>query len=183
MIELGVLKSFDPIDYRAEVQLVGSLTTYFDDVPVARNITALQMSAGRHVLLATPGDNPKDACVIAVWDRAEGGGGASFKEDTMTGTTTNDYADALDWDSRGFNTKSITIKNTGDTNSLDYKLLVRYSDYDGGDDQEELSESTLDQGETALLHLNKAYSRIKLQVKSTVADQHTTYEIDYLGNA
>lgn len=75
MIELAILKSFDSTDYRAEVQLTGSLTTYLDDIPVARNIASSQMTAGRMVALLLPGDNPRDAAVIAVWDRAAGGGG------------------------------------------------------------------------------------------------------------
>lgn len=55
--------------------MAGSIAAYLDNIPVARNIAATQMVAGRHVILAIPGDNPKDACVIAVWAGAAGGGG------------------------------------------------------------------------------------------------------------
>ena len=75
MIEVAILKSFDSTDYRAEVQLAGSLSAYFDDVPVARNIAASQMTVGRLVLVISPDDNPRNAAVVAVWDRAAGGGG------------------------------------------------------------------------------------------------------------
>ena len=75
MISLGTLKSFNSTDYRAEVQLAGSIAAYLDNIPVARNIAASQMVAGRHVIVAIPGGNPKDACVVAVWDAAAGGGG------------------------------------------------------------------------------------------------------------
>jgi len=67
MIEVGVLKNFDSGIYKAGVQLAGSLTTYFDDVSVARNIASGEMITGRHVILALPQDNPKDVVVIAVF--------------------------------------------------------------------------------------------------------------------
>ena len=75
MLNLGTLKSFNSTDYRAEVQLAGSMAAYLDNIPVARNIASDQMTVGRHVILAIPQGNPKDACVIAVWDGSAGGGG------------------------------------------------------------------------------------------------------------
>ena len=57
------------------MQLAGSMAAYLDNIPVARNIASDQMTVGRHVILAIPQGNPKDACVIAVWDGAAGGGG------------------------------------------------------------------------------------------------------------
>ena len=67
MIELGILKTFDSGTYKAGVQLAGSLTTYFDNVNVARNIASGEMIADRHVILAVPQDNPRDAVVVAVF--------------------------------------------------------------------------------------------------------------------
>jgi hypothetical protein len=67
MIEIGVLKNFDSGTYKAGVQLVGSVTTYFDDINVARNIASGEMITGRHVILAVPEGNPRDAVVIAVF--------------------------------------------------------------------------------------------------------------------
>ena len=67
MLEIGILKNFDSGTYKAGVQLAGSLTTYFDDVNVARNIASGEMITGRHVILAVPQDNPRDAVVIAVF--------------------------------------------------------------------------------------------------------------------
>jgi len=67
MVELAILKNFDSGTYKAGVQLAGSLTTYFDDVNVARNIASADMITGRHVILAIPGGNPRDAVVIAVF--------------------------------------------------------------------------------------------------------------------
>ena len=67
MIEVGILKNFDSGTYKAGVQLAGSLTTYFDGVSVAKNIPSSAMVIGNYVILAVPGDNPRDACVIATW--------------------------------------------------------------------------------------------------------------------
>jgi hypothetical protein len=67
VIEVGVLKTFDAINYKAGVQLAGSLTTYFDHINVARNIPSAEMTIGRRVIVVVPEGNPKDAVVIAVF--------------------------------------------------------------------------------------------------------------------
>jgi len=67
MIEIGVLKNFDSGTYTATVQLTASLTTYFDNINVARNIATAEMVTGRHVILVIPGGNPRDAVVIGVF--------------------------------------------------------------------------------------------------------------------
>ena len=67
MIEIAILKNYDEESHRAGVQLMGSLTTYLDHINVARNIPPDEMTAGRRVILAMPGGNPKDAVVIAVF--------------------------------------------------------------------------------------------------------------------
>ena len=67
MIEIAILKNFDISTYKAGVQLAGSLTTYFDDITVAANIPSLALVVGNYVIVAIPGGNPRDACVIAAW--------------------------------------------------------------------------------------------------------------------
>ncbi len=67
MISIGTLKSFNATDYRAEVQLAGSIAAYLDNIPVARNIASAQMIVGRHVIVVIPEGNPKDAVIIAVF--------------------------------------------------------------------------------------------------------------------
>lgn len=67
MIEVAILKNFDSGTYKAGVQLAGSVTTYFDNTNVARNIASGEMITGRHVILAVPESNPRDAVVIAVF--------------------------------------------------------------------------------------------------------------------
>jgi len=76
MIEVGILKNFDSGPYKAGVQLAGSLTTYFDDISVAKNIPSSALVIGNYVILAIPGGNPRDACVIATWPQGSPGGGA-----------------------------------------------------------------------------------------------------------
>jgi len=66
MIHIGILKAWHLATYTADVQLTVS-ATYFDGVPVARNISSGEMTAGRHVIIAVPGDNPADAVVIGVF--------------------------------------------------------------------------------------------------------------------
>ena len=76
MLEIGILKNFDSGTYKAGVQLAGSLTTYFDDISVAKNIPSSALVIGNYVILAIPGGNPRDACVIATWPQGSPGGGA-----------------------------------------------------------------------------------------------------------
>ena len=66
MIEVGILKKWDSVNYQADVQLTTS-ATYFDRIAVARNIASGDMVIGRHVIIAVPDANPKDAVVIAVF--------------------------------------------------------------------------------------------------------------------
>ena len=74
LLELAILKNFDTGTYKAGVQLAGSLTAYFDDVPVSRSIPTSALVIGNRVILAIPGDNPKDAVVIATWPQGSPGG-------------------------------------------------------------------------------------------------------------
>jgi hypothetical protein len=67
MLEIAILKNFNSGTYKAGVQLAGSIPTYFDAVNVARNIASGEMITGRHVILAVPDSNPRDAVVIAVF--------------------------------------------------------------------------------------------------------------------
>ena len=67
MIQIGILKNFDSGTYKAGVQLAGSLTTYFDNLNVARNIASGDMVIGRSVIVVIPQGNPRDAVVIAVF--------------------------------------------------------------------------------------------------------------------
>ncbi|HEY54862.1 MAG TPA: hypothetical protein G4N91_01085 [Dehalococcoidia bacterium] len=64
----AVLKSFDSGDYTATVQLTGSHKAYLEDIAVARNIAAAEMTAGRKVaVIFFDEHNAKDALVAAVY--------------------------------------------------------------------------------------------------------------------
>ena len=84
MLQIGTLKGFNSTDYRAEVQLAGSMAAYLDNIPVARNINAAAMAIGNFVLVAIPEDNPKDACVVATWP-----GGTSYDPEISQPTPEN----------------------------------------------------------------------------------------------
>lgn len=73
MLELGILKTWNSTTCKAGVQLVGSLTTYLDDIAVATNIAPEAMTVGNYVLVAIPGGNPRDACIVASWPAGSSG--------------------------------------------------------------------------------------------------------------
>ncbi len=64
----AVLKSFNPGDYTATIQLAGSYKTYLGGIAVARNIAAAEMAAGRKVVVIFLDEhNTKEAVVVAVY--------------------------------------------------------------------------------------------------------------------
>ncbi len=64
----GVLKSFNPGDYTATVQLSGSYKVYLEGIAVARNLPASEMSAGRKIaVIFFDEHNAKDAVIVAVY--------------------------------------------------------------------------------------------------------------------
>jgi len=64
----AVLKSFNSGNYTATVQLAGSYKVYLEDVSVARNLPAAEMTTGRKTaVLFFDEYNPKEAVVVAVY--------------------------------------------------------------------------------------------------------------------
>ena len=98
MLELGILKTWNATTYKAGVQLVGSLTTYLDDISVATNIPSSAMVIGNYVLVAIPGGNPRDACVVASWPAGSSGGGGGTKIQDADGDTSWDVEQSADED-------------------------------------------------------------------------------------
>ncbi len=103
-----------------------------------------------------------------------------------TGTTTNVYADAMDWITQTMSRKSILLKNTHALNGLHYKLLTQMTLTVSKDTQdpvqdEKVAETVLAAGEVVEFLYNRAYARMILQVKAEVADSQATYRIDRLG--
>lgn len=67
-LKKATLKSFSQADYTATVQLSGSLKVYLEDVTVARNLPAGEMTAGRKVAVLFFNEfNAREALVIAVY--------------------------------------------------------------------------------------------------------------------
>lgn len=67
MQKKAILQSFDVGTYTATVQVYGSLATFLTAVPVNRAIPAVEMVAGRTVLLTFFDEsNPSDAMVTGV---------------------------------------------------------------------------------------------------------------------
>jgi hypothetical protein len=96
MLELGILKTWDADTHKAGVQLVGSLTTYLDNIAVATNIAPQAMVLYNYVLVAIPGGNPRDACVVASWPAgSSGGGGGVTDHGELTGLGDDDHSQYL----------------------------------------------------------------------------------------
>jgi len=63
-----MLKSFNSGAYTATVQLASSYKVYLEDVAVARNLPAAEMTSGRKVaVIFFDKHNVKEAVVIAVY--------------------------------------------------------------------------------------------------------------------
>ncbi|MBI2887420.1 MAG: hypothetical protein HYY02_09445 [Chloroflexi bacterium] len=67
-IRKGTLKAFDNTTKKATVQMDGSLSLYLTEVPVSRELTSAEMTAGRTVAIAFFDEgNPEDAMVVGVF--------------------------------------------------------------------------------------------------------------------
>ncbi|RJQ38022.1 MAG: hypothetical protein C4555_05540 [Dehalococcoidia bacterium] len=67
-LKKAVLKSFSQESYTATVQLSGSLKAYLEDIAVARNLPAAEMTAGRKVaVIFFDETNAGEALVVAVY--------------------------------------------------------------------------------------------------------------------
>jgi len=64
----AILKSFNSSNYTSTIQLSASYKVYLEDVAVARNLPAAEMTAGRKVaVIFFDEHNAKEAVVIAVY--------------------------------------------------------------------------------------------------------------------
>jgi len=64
----AVLKSFNPGDYTATIQLSGSYKAYLEGIAVARNLPAGEMAVGRKLaVMFFDEHNIKEAVVVAVY--------------------------------------------------------------------------------------------------------------------
>jgi len=67
-IRRGVLHAFDSANYKATVEIAGSIAVWLSGIPVARNIASGELVAGRNVcVIFFDAANPNDAVLTAVW--------------------------------------------------------------------------------------------------------------------
>ncbi len=67
-LKKAILKSFDSGSYTATIQLAGSHKAYLEDIAVARNLPAAEMTTGRKVAVVFfDENNAGEAAVIAVY--------------------------------------------------------------------------------------------------------------------
>ena len=94
-----------------------------------------------------------------------------------TGTTTEAYADALDWKAEELGQKTILLKNTHASASLKYKLSGYVAE--DGVARELVTGTTLLAGEIAEFHYDRQWHRLVLQVID--GSGHAGYQLDYEG--
>ena len=106
-------------------------------------------------------------------------GASGYEEDSDTGTTTNAWAEALDWDTRELSDKTILLTNTDPANSLNYRVYTRT--YYNGLNFLEVAAATLAPAAQARVALNNEYARVIVQVIDTAPPAHADYQIDWIG--
>jgi hypothetical protein len=68
MLKKGVLRAWDNVNWKADVELAGSTRHRLLAIPVARNIASAEMTTGRNVAVAFFDESsPADAVVVAVY--------------------------------------------------------------------------------------------------------------------
>jgi hypothetical protein len=78
LIKRGVVKSYSASTHMASVQIAGSLEVWLTSIPVATDIPAADVIAGREcAVLFFTDDNPDDAVVITVHGALPSGGGGT----------------------------------------------------------------------------------------------------------
>jgi hypothetical protein len=98
--------------------------------------------------------------------------------DTKIGVTSNSWA-GLEWKCADFMEKTLIITNTHDTNSLDYRCIVRAES--DGVDAEEIASTSLAAKGNIRISLNNWLALTKLECKATTPNAQATYQIDYGG--
>ena len=67
-LKKAVLKSFNPGDYTATIQVSSSYKVYLESIAVARNLPAAEMAAGRKVaVIFFDEHNAREAVIVAVY--------------------------------------------------------------------------------------------------------------------
>ena len=99
---------------------------------------------------------------------------------TVSGTTTDTYALLASIECGGFSRKTVIVANTDAANSLTYE--IRCYLYNGSTiSYEEVSDTALAFGVSAITDIQKSYALIEVYVKSTVAGSEATVQCDISG--
>lgn len=93
------------------------------------------------------------------------------------GTSTDNYAATTIYTPRNIY-KTIIIKNTGGSNSLDYYLRA-YPSSSGGS-YVSFASGTLTHGSQADCFINNIYYKLVIGIKATTGGSQSTYSIDYI---
>ena len=99
---------------------------------------------------------------------------------TVSGTTTDTYALLASIECGGFSRKTVIVANTDAANSLTYE--IRCYLYNGSTiSYEEVSDTALAFGASAITDIQKSSALIEVYVKSTVAGSAATVQCDISG--
>ncbi|RLF47332.1 MAG: hypothetical protein DRN20_06095 [Thermoplasmata archaeon] len=99
--------------------------------------------------------------------------GRKIKTDKKEGTTTDDWATIIDEYCGDFVNKLVLIKNTGDSNSLDYRIVGDLDDLN--EDDVEIASGSLTAGSEHIERIPDNYYKLKVYLKSTSAGANTDY--------
>jgi hypothetical protein len=99
LLKRAEIKTYTSATHRADVQLAGSLSVWLESIPVATDIPAADVVAGREcAVLFFTDDNPDDAVVIAVYNAlpSAAAAGIAIEEDNssvIAAATTIDFTE------------------------------------------------------------------------------------------
>jgi len=112
------------------------------------------------------------------WKALDDRGGV---EGTGTQTTTNAYVACLTWDCLHVPKKTIVLTETGGSNDIKYKVLVRARI--GGQQVEDVQETTLSASGHAAIQYEYPWAEIEVQVKAATGGSQGDLQIDCVGQS
>ena len=103
---------------------------------------------------------------------------------SVTGTTVNAYANALEWVCYSFDKNTIIVKNTDGSNALKFKVLglAEASGIEAPIEIDtDVTEKVLSTGAIQIVAITTIYHSLYVALKSNVGGAHATYQVDYIG--
>lgn len=102
-----------------------------------------------------------------------------YSENSTDGTTTDSYVRIVEWDVRDEDEKLVLIKNSGGSNSMDYRVYSKARW--GGNIEYQEGTGTLTTGSVAKINVTGHTAALIVELKSTSAGNSTSYQIEYGG--